>query len=370
MRKFIFVTGLMMAPLAGWAYDLNVNAEAAYLYHPATQTPVYTLNEDEQIAPASLTKLMTLYLLFDALEKGDVTLQTALPVSEKAWRKGGSKMFVEVGTSVTVDNLISGITTSSGNDACIVVAEYLGGTEEGFAQMMNAQAKELGMTGTIFTNATGWPDELMKTTAADMGKLAAAIIQNFPQYYDRFSQPQFTFSNITQSNRNRLLGKNGVDGMKTGHTEDAGYHLVASADQDGERLVSVMMGTNGFTAREGESLKLLNYGFRLYDTVTLWQRGAEVITTPVWGGIAPEVTLETASAAAGYLPKDTEPPFDVQIKYAQNLPAPITPGQKLGTLTYQLADKTYTTDLVAARGIPESDPIAKTFQKLFYRLGL
>ncbi len=370
MRYLFLFASLVMMPLYSWAYDLNVNAEAAYLLHPATQTPVYAHNPDEQMEPASLTKLMTLYLLFDALKKGDLNLQTALPVSEKAWRKGGSKMFVEVGTSVTVDNLISGITTSSGNDACIVVAEYLGGTEDGFAQMMNAKANELGMNNTIFTNATGWPDPMMLTTAADMGKLASAIIRDFPNFYDRFSQPQFTFSNITQDNRNRLLGKNGIDGMKTGHTEDAGYHLVASAAQNGNRLVSVVMGTSGFTARERESLKLLNYGFRQFDTINLWNAGAQVQTTPVWGGIAPEVMLETATAASGYLPKDTQPPYDIQIEYGENLHAPIEQGQKLGTLTLNLGEQTFTTDLVAARRVPESDPIALFFQKLFYRLGV
>jgi len=218
---------------------------------------------DERLEPASLTKLMTAYLTFAALQKKTITLEQSLPVSQKAWKTGGSKMFVRVDTQVPVDDLIKGMIVQSGNDACVTLAEGIAGSEENFAQMMNREAQRLGMKSSSFTNSTGLPDPNLYTTAHDLSLLAGALIRDFPEYYKKYySMKEFRYNNITQPNRNRLLYIDpSVDGVKTGHTEAAGYCLISSAIRDKRRLLSVVLGTKSDSARASESLKLLNWGF-------------------------------------------------------------------------------------------------------------
>ncbi|MDD9912614.1 MAG: D-alanyl-D-alanine carboxypeptidase, partial [Alphaproteobacteria bacterium] len=317
------IVGSLLATSA-YAYNLHMQTDAYFLYHPATKTVVAADKAQQAMYPASLTKLMTLYVLFENLRDNRVTLDEEFPVSEKAWRKGGSKMFVEVGKTVRVEDLIRGIIVSSGNDACLVVAEYLGGTEEGFAGMMNAKAQELGLKGSYFANATGWPDVTQVSTAEDMGLLAAALMRDFPQFYHYFSETVFTYSGIRQQNRNGLLRQNvGVDGLKTGHTEEAGYHLVASGKEEGERLISVVMGTDGFAAREGESLKLLRYGFTQFKTKTLWDAWQEVGEASVWLGAEAKVPLVAGDGKIAYLPRRQFTPRDIKLTYKTPLQAPI-----------------------------------------------
>jgi D-alanyl-D-alanine carboxypeptidase (penicillin-binding protein 5/6) len=238
---------------------------------------------DIPLAPASLTKIMTTYVVFKALEQGQIQLSDEVTISEKAWRMPGSRMFVEVGKRVTIEDLLLGMIVQSGNDASVALAEHIGGTEGVFAEMMNQYARQLGMLSTNFLNSTGLPAEGHLTTARDLATLAQAMIEEFPDYYAWHAVREFTFNEITQSNRNKLLWRDAsVDGLKTGHTDDAGYCLVASAERDGMRIISVVMGTASEKSRADGSQALLNYGFRFYETRLLFKAGEEVSTARVW----------------------------------------------------------------------------------------
>ncbi len=242
-------------------------------------------NADERLPPASLTKLMTAYLVERELDRGTINLTDMVNISENAWRTGGSKMFIEVGDRVSVDNLLHGIIIVSGNDASVAMAEHLAGGEAPFADLMNQHATRLGMNDTHFMNATGLPHENHYSTAHDMARLSRYIINDYPEHYAIYSQRNFSFAGIDQPNRNRLLWRDPtVDGLKTGWTTEAGYCLVASAQRDGMRLISVVMGTSSEEARAQESQKLLSYGFRFYETMKLYERGAVLATPRVWGG--------------------------------------------------------------------------------------
>jgi D-alanyl-D-alanine carboxypeptidase (penicillin-binding protein 5/6) len=371
MRLLSAVIIVVLTVSPSYAYDLRVQAASAYLYHPATQTEVFAKEADKAIQPASLAKLMVLYLLFEALGTDRINLDSELPISKKAWKKGGSKMFLEVGKTARVEDLIRGIAVSSGNDASIVVAEYLGGTEDGFTSMMNAKARELGLTETVFSNATGWPDEAQVTTARDMTMLAAKLLRNFPQYYSYLGENVFTYNGIKQYNRNGLLRAGvGVDGVKTGHIEDAGYHLVSSGTEEGERLIATVMGTDGFAAREGESLKLLRYGFTQYGTVTLWESWQEVARAPVWAGVRENVSLVAGDEAQAYLKKSEGRPSKVLLRYNQPLQAPLQAGQQVGQMWLQLGARTYEAPLLVGVDVPQAGFMELFFQKTFYRLGL
>jgi len=247
---------------------------------------------DERMEPASLTKVMTAYLAFDALKEGRLKLEEEIPVSEHAWRSEGSRSFVQVGTRVPAEVLIKGMIVQSGNDATIAIAERLGGTEEAFAQMMNAYAQKLGMKNTHFDNSTGLPGPTHYTTARDMALLARAVIRDFPQYYQWYSMREFVWNNIRQQNRNGLLGRDpSVDGIKTGHTSSAGYCLATSAKRAGMRLVSVVFGTASMKAREDASAALLNYGFTFYETVKVKGRGETVLTPRLYKGAEDHVAI-------------------------------------------------------------------------------
>jgi D-alanyl-D-alanine carboxypeptidase (penicillin-binding protein 5/6) len=250
------------------------------------------LDPDSRQEPASLTKLMTAYGVFHALKEGRIKLTDMVTISEHAWQQEGSRMFVEVGKQVSVENLIQGMIVQSGNDATVALAEHVAGTEPTFVQMMNAYAKQLGMTGSHFMNAAGMPDPNHYMTARDASTLARAVINEFPDYYRWYSEKEFTWNGITQQNRNGLLWRDPtVDGVKTGHTETAGYCLIASAKRDGMRLVSVVLGTDSMKAREDASAALLAYGFNFYETKRIYGAGQPLTTAHVWKGAAPEVGL-------------------------------------------------------------------------------
>lgn len=347
----LYFVSLMTLAMQFQAYALEVDANAAVLYHPDTNTTVLSQNADEQLPPASLAKLMTLYILFDAIKANKVTLDSELPISEKAWRMGGSKMFLEVGKTVRVEDLIYGMAVSSGNDACIVTAEYLAGSEEAFADLMNQHAEKLGMSNTVFKNASGWPAPDMHTTAHDMALLAEALIEEHPAYYHYFSIPEFTYNGIRQTNRNRLLQQNnGVDGLKTGHTEEAGYHLVASAKQNGERLISVVMGTEGFSQREQANATLLRFGFNNYDTVTVANRYKNVGTVPVVHGLRKELPIVVANQVDLYLDKPARDTLTANITLKEPLIAPVNVGEEIGTMTITAAGDQHTVPLLAGEG--------------------
>jgi D-alanyl-D-alanine carboxypeptidase (penicillin-binding protein 5/6) len=250
------------------------------------------LDPDSRQEPASLTKIMTAYGVFRALKEGRIKLDDMVTISEHAWKQEGSRMFVEVGKQVSVENLIQGMIVQSGNDATVALAEHVAGTEPTFVQMMNTYAKELGMTGSNFTNSPGMPDPEHYTTARDSAILSSALIREFPEYYRWYAQREFTWNGITQQNRNGLLWRDPtVDGVKTGHTESAGYCLVASAKREGMRLVSAVLGTESMRAREDANAALLNYGFNFFETKRLYAAGEPLTTARVWKGASPEVGL-------------------------------------------------------------------------------
>ncbi|HET7365473.1 MAG TPA: D-alanyl-D-alanine carboxypeptidase family protein [Burkholderiales bacterium] len=296
---------------------------------------------DERFEPASLTKLMTAYLVFSALRDKKLTLEQQVPVSVRAWRAPGSRMFIEPRRPVTVEELIKGMEIQSGNDACIALAEAVAGSEEVFVQLMNREAQRLGMTNTHFMNATGLPDAQHYSTARDLYTLAAALIRNFPDDYARYyAIKDYRYNNITQPNRNRLLWLDpSVDGVKTGHTEAAGFCLIASAKRGPRRLLSVLLGSTSEAARAQESLKLLNWGYQFYDAVKLFGRGDVVRTLDVWKGASR--TLKAGSTADIYVtvPQGEAGKLKADTVSQQPLIAPVAQGERVGTLRVSLEGK-------------------------------
>jgi D-alanyl-D-alanine carboxypeptidase (penicillin-binding protein 5/6) len=298
---------------------------------------------DQRLDPASLTKLMTAYLSFAAIRQGTIKLDQTVPVSQKAWKTGGSRMFIQVDTQVKVEDLLKGMIVQSGNDACVALAEAIAGDEENFAQMMNREAQRLGMKGSSFRNASGLPDAQHYTTARDLATLASALIRDFPDEYARYySLKEFRYNNITQPNRNRLLYIDPtVDGLKTGHTEAAGYCLVSSAKRGPRRLLSVVLGAASDSARAQESLKLLNYGFQFYDAVQLYAKNEPVATLKVWKGTENTVKLGFANDLVIAVPKGMGARIRSELVSQQPLIAPVVQGQVLATLKVSFDDKPY-----------------------------
>ena len=305
---------------------------------------------DERLEPASLTKLMTAYLTFSAIRQKTLGLQQPLPVSQKAWKTGGSKMFIKVDTQVPVEDLIKGMIVQSGNDACVALAEGIAGSEENFAQLMNREAQRLGMKSTSFRNSTGLPDPNHYTTARDLATLAAALIRDFPEEYKKYySMKEFRYNNITQPNRNRLLFIDPtVDGVKTGHTEAAGYCLISSAQRDQRRLLSVVLGTASDSARATESQKLLNWGFLSYDAVPLYGKDQAVATPRVWKGAQNQVKAGFTSDFALTLPKGYADKVRSEFVPGARLVAPVQAGQVVGTLKVSVDGRPYADFPVAA----------------------
>ena len=318
---------------------------------------IVSSKKDTRVEPASLTKIMTAYVTFDAIKHGHLKLDQILPVSEKAWKVEGSKMFIEPNKPVTVDALLHGMIIQSGNDASITLAIGVGGSEEQFAEMMNKQAAKLGMTGTHFMNATGLPDKDHYTTASDLATLASALIRDFPAEYKRlYSVKEYTYNNITQPNRNRLLWLDAnVDGMKTGHTETAGYCLISSAKHEATRLVSVVLGATNEAMRASESQKLLNYGFQFYESTLVYKQNQAINTLRVYKG--QDKTVATSLAHDFYLslPKGEYARVKANMTSAQPLIAPIKAGQEIGKITFNLDGKVINEQkLVAAKAVDEA----------------
>jgi D-alanyl-D-alanine carboxypeptidase (penicillin-binding protein 5/6) len=293
---------------------------------------------DERVEPASLTKLMSAYLVFAALRDKRLALEQSLPVSARAWRAPGSRMFLDPRRSATVDELVRGMVIQSGNDACIALAEALAGSEEQFAQAMNREAERLGMKGTRFANASGLPDPQHYSTGRDLFLLAAALIRDFPEEYARYySQREFRYNGITQPNRNRLLWLDpAVDGMKTGYTEAAGYCLIASAKRGTRRLLSVLLGTTSESARAQESQKLLDWGFRAFDDVKLYGRGQEVSAMQVWKGARAQVKAGFGGDLVVSVPKGEGNRLATELLAQPPLLAPLSEGQRVGVMRVSL----------------------------------
>jgi D-alanyl-D-alanine carboxypeptidase (penicillin-binding protein 5/6) len=299
-------------------------------------------NSNQRIEPASLTKLMTAYVAFAALKQKTLKPDQVIPVSMRAWKSQGSRMFIEPSRPVTVDELLRGMIVQSGNDACVALAEAIAGTEEGFAQMMNREAQRLGMKNTNFVNSTGLPHPHHYTTAYDLSLLATAILMDFPEYYPLYSIKEYRYNNITQSNRNRLLWVDPtVDGMKTGYTENAGYCLITSARRGSRRFLAIVAGAASESARATESQKLLNFGFQSYDTVKLYDRNQPVSSVRVWKGGSDEVNAGFPYDLYVSVPKGAGDKLKGTVETQQPLVAPIAGGQRLGVLRVQLDGKPY-----------------------------
>ena len=312
-------------------------------------------NENERLDPASITKLMTAYVTFRALQSEQLSLDDQVLVSEKAWRTAGSRMFIEVGTRVSVEDLLQGMIVQSGNDASVALAEYLAGTEDAFVQLMNQYALELEMRDTQYMNVTGLPSKNHFTSAADIARLAKAIISEFPDYYRWYSQKEFTYNGIAQKNRNALLWRDpSVDGMKTGMTDAAGYCLVSSAQRDDMRLIAVVLGTKSSRARTNDSQALLNYGFRFSETRLLYEAGGSVAETRVWKGEMENANLGLTSDLYVTIPRGSYDQLQAKIELPDQVIAPITRTTQIGRVRIDLDDETLAeANLVALNTINE-----------------
>lgn len=317
-----------------------IGAKSYIVIDSQTGHELASLNPDSALAPASLTKLMTTYVVFHALKQGQIHLEDEVTISEKAWRTEGSRMFVEVGTRVSIKNLLLGMIVQSGNDASVALAEHIAGSESVFAELMNQSAATLGMLSSHFLNATGLPAEGHTTTARDLTTLARAIIEEFPDYYPWHSIREFTYNDIKQSNRNSLLWRDdSVDGLKTGHTDDAGYCLVASAKRDNMRIISVVLGTSSTKARTDGSQALINYGFRFFETRLLFKAGEEVTTARIWKsanensrlGVLQDLYITLRRGAYDQLESTLDIPTVVE--------APVAAGQPVAELKVRLGEE-------------------------------
>jgi D-alanyl-D-alanine carboxypeptidase (penicillin-binding protein 5/6) len=328
----------LLLPLSAAAYDTK--ARAAYVYDLTTDTVLLEKNADEPLPPASMSKLMTVNMLFEALQDGRVSMDTRFKVSARAMAMGGSTMFLNDRDKPTVEQLIQGMIINSGNDACVVVAENLAGSEEAFAEHMNERAKALGLTNSHFANASGWPDPGQRMSVRDLGILATRLITQFPEYYKYFSMESFEFDGrapANADNRNPLLHLGiGADGMKTGHTAEAGYGLVGSAVQSGRRVVVVVTGLDSMQARADEGEALINWAFRQFIQKTVVTKGQAVASAPVFLGTAPDVPLVAAADVSLLIPASQRDAVSARVEYSGPLRAPVAEGTEIGRMTISL----------------------------------
>lgn len=331
----IIMSSVICHPSSGFAVDTI--AKQAFMMDATTHTVLLNKDGDVKMHPSSMSKLMTIYILFSRIKEGRITLDSKFTVSEKAWRTQGSKTFVGIGSEMSVEDLIHGIIIQSGNDACIVVAEGISGTEEAFVQEMNKTGEKLGLTNTHFTNATGMPEDEHLMSARDLAILADHLITDFPEDYKYFSMREYTYNNITQQNRNRLLGSNiGVDGLKTGHTEAGGYGITLSAKQGDRRLILVINGMESDNQRVEEGDKLLRWGFREFQNKTLVKKGDKVADADVWFGKATQVPLVADQDVTVTLPAGNTPDVKFTLRYNGPLQAPVVKGSHVADLVISM----------------------------------
>ncbi len=361
MRRLLYPFLLLFCLVPAIAVPADVPLTAPYvaarsytLIEVESDQLLAALNPDQRIEPASLTKLMTVYLTFKALKEKTLSPSQTIPVSEHAWKAEGSRMFIEPQKPVTLDELIHGVIIQSGNDASIALAEAMAGSEDAFAERMNKMASTLRMDNTHFVNATGLPNPQHYTTAHDLGLLVSALIRHFPEYYPLFAIKEYRYNGITQPNRNRLLWMDAtVDGLKTGHTESAGYCLISSARRGDRRILAIVLGTNSDSARSTESQKLLNWGFQTFETQHLFQKDAPVKTQEVFKGATREVKAGFAEEVWMTHPAGETTRVKQTLTTLQPIVAPVAAGQKLGTLEISYDGRTVAThDLVALEPVP------------------
>lgn len=318
----------------------KLNLDSYILLEANTNTVIAEFNSENQISPASMTKVMSGYVIADQIASGAISLDDKVLISEKAWKTGGSKMFIEAGKRVSVRDLLSGIVIQSGNDATVAMAEYVAGSEEGFVDFMNAYASELGLSNTLFQNAVGWTDPNHFSSVNDLAQLTKALIANFPDHYSTYKEKEFTFSGIRQLNRNKLLWRDdSVDGVKTGHTESAGYCLISSAKRNDMRLIAVVAGSPSENERLISSQRLLEYGFRFFATQKLISKDSEITTAKVWGGKMDEVALGTKEDILLTLPRSDFKNIKANYNFKNNIQAPISNGDVIGDIEFISDDR-------------------------------
>jgi D-alanyl-D-alanine carboxypeptidase (penicillin-binding protein 5/6) len=312
-------------------------------------------NVDERLEPASLTKMMTAYIVYNELASGSLSADDVTLISEKAWRMGGSRMFIEVGDRVRIDDLVRGLIVQSGNDASVALAEAIAGSEQQFADYMNNYAEKIGMDNSHFTNSTGLPDEQHYSTARDMGLLAQALIRDFPEDYKLYAEREYTYNDIRQYNRNKLLWRDkSVDGIKTGYTQSAGYCLVASALRDDMRIISVVLGASSEKSRSSESQSLLNYGFRFYKTQRIYDKNQVLDSPRIWGGEVENLSLGLAEDLFVTVPRALRGKLTTSLDFSDDIVAPVVTGQLFGTLKIMSGDEVIAErPLVALESIDE-----------------
>lgn len=354
----------------------NINATGYILMDAASGKVLAEKNADNQIPPASLTKLMSLYIISNAIKNGQIHWDDKVRISTKAWKTEGSRMFIKAGEEISVKTLLEGIVVASGNDATVALAEYLAGTEEAFTDIMNQQAKLLGMQNTHFIDSTGLPDKQHYSTPRDLAVLTRAYIKNFPEDYTYYSEKWFSYNGVRQPNRNRLLWRfQYADGLKTGHTSEAGYCLVASAKKDGMRLIAVLMGAPSDQARTEDSIRLLTYGFRFYETHKVYDAAAPVVKARVWQGQNTETPLGVNEDFYVTIPTGQFKRLEVSVDLNNPLKAPLTKGQPYGMLNVNLNNQVVASEpLIALKNNPRgnlwrraSDSVRYTIHKYFTR---
>ena len=340
------------------------------LMDPLSGRVIMEKNSNERLPPASLTKMMTAYIVERELDEGRISMSDMVPISVKAWRTEGSRTFVQEGTTVSVENLLKGVIIQSGNDASVALAEFIAGSEGAFVDIMNQQAQLLGMTNTNFQNATGLPAPDHFSTAYDLALLARAIIQDYPENYPLYAEKHFTYNNIRQPNRNALLWRDdSVDGLKTGHTEEAGYCLVASAKRNDTRLIASVMGTSSSEARAQEVQKMLNYGFRYYETERLFRAGQELVQAKVWGGEADQISVGMPEDVYVTIPRGSRSQLESTVDLDSVIKAPINVGDELGRVRVILDGETLVDEpVLALTEVPEGGLFKRLWDaiKLFF----
>ncbi|GEL63922.1 D-alanyl-D-alanine carboxypeptidase family protein [Kozakia baliensis] len=346
--------------VARWACIIDFNTGATLLEKAA----------DERMPPSSLTKMMTAYIVFGMLKTGRLHLDQTLPVSERAWRMQGSKMFVPLGESVAVSDLIEGMLIQSGNDACIVLAEGVAGSEEQFVNMMNQEAPKIGVTNSHFMNCTGWPADGHYMTARDVATVALHLIRDYPEYYHYFSAMDYTYNKIKQGNRNVLVDKGLADGLKTGHTDAGGYGLCASSNRNGNRIIMAINGTASSNERAHEGERLLGWAFANFENVTLFKRGQVIDRMPVWMGTAPDVALVSTRDVVMTLPHGWQQRSHIGVDYQSPAVAPVTAGQALGALVLSNPGmQDVRLELVAQNGVPRLGLLGRAMARLGHAPG-
>ncbi|MCB9989108.1 MAG: D-alanyl-D-alanine carboxypeptidase [Rhodospirillales bacterium] len=364
----LFVLALFLAPVTASqaATPMTTSAKQAIVIDYDTGMVLFEKDADTQMPTSSMSKVMTIYAVFDALKDGKISLDDTLRVSEKAWRKGGSKMFVEVGKNVKIEDLIRGVLIQSGNDATIVLAEGLAGTEEAFAEGLTAKARQLGMAHSHFMNASGWPDPHHYSTARDLATLSAAIIRDFPDYYHYFAEQEFTYNNIKQRNRNPLLYRDiGADGVKTGHTEIGGYGLMGAGVYNGRRVIIVVNGLPDEKARAQEGARLLEWGMKSFENVELFKAGETVENASVVMGKSDKVALTLAQDLKATVPSSVKNDLKVDVVYESPLEAPIAKGDKVAVLRVAVPrGETLEIPLLASQDVPRLGLVAGTLAKI------